>query len=82
VRYMTAQGSGNHGYPWLNYGTTLHHSAIDCPPFKALYGYEINSGVTLPLSDWEQSEATNLLHDQEAQLANLKQHLAAAQNRM
>jgi hypothetical protein len=48
----------------------------------ALYGYKANSGVTLPLSDREQSEATDLLQDREAQLANLKQHLAAAQNRM
>jgi hypothetical protein len=64
---------------WYN---TSYHSAIGCSLFKALYGYEANSGITHLAADQEQSEATDIIRDRAAQLANLKQHLAAAQNRM
>lgn len=64
---------------WYN---SSYHTTIGCSLFKALYGYEANSGVTVPRTDREPSEVVELIQDREAQLTNLKHCLAAAQNRM
>ena len=64
---------------WYN---TTYHSALGCSPFKALYGYEAELGTMLPVSTDSSSPAAELLHRRETQLATLKTHLAAAQNRM
>lgn len=64
---------------WYN---SSFHTALGCSPFKALYGYELNLGLVPVLPDNEQSPASSFLQDREAHLAMLKQHLAAAQNRM
>lgn len=64
---------------WYN---STFHTALGCSPFKALYGYEAQLGTMLPVSDGEQSPAAQLLQDRENHLSLLKNHLAAAQNRM
>jgi hypothetical protein len=64
---------------WYN---SSFHSAIGCSPFKALYGYEATSGVTVPALVSGESEVVDFIQDREAHLANLQKHLAAAQNRM
>lgn len=38
--------------------------------------------MVVHVTDKEQSEAVDLIQDREAHLSNLKQHLAAAKNRM
>jgi hypothetical protein len=64
---------------WYN---SSFHSAIGCSPFKALYGYEANSGVSLPEATSGGSEAMDFIQDREAHLSSLQKHLTAAQNRM
>jgi hypothetical protein len=64
---------------WYN---SSFHSAIGCSPFKALYGYEATSGMTVPALVSKESEVVDFIQDREAHLANLQKHLAAAQNRM
>lgn len=64
---------------WYN---SSFHSAIGCSPFKAFYGYEANSGVTVPALLSRASEVVDFIQDREAHLANLQKHLAVAQNRM
>jgi hypothetical protein len=64
---------------WYN---TSFHSSLGCSPFKALYGYEANSGVAVLLTSSEPSEAVDVIQARETHLANLKEHLSAARNRM
>lgn len=63
---------------WYN---SNYHTSLDCSPFKALYGYEEDLGTFLPLETQDQNPAVEFLQEREQQLASLKQHLAAAQNR-
>lgn len=60
---------------WYN---TSFHSSLGCSPFKALYGYEANSGVAVLLTSSEPSEAVDVIQARETHLANLKEHLSAA----
>lgn len=64
---------------WYN---SSFHTTLGCSPFKALYGYEANLGVLLPVTEQQSSSAVLTLQDREAHLTLLKQRLAAAQNRM
>lgn len=64
---------------WYN---CTYHTSLGCSPFKALYGYEANLGTMLPLSDQQDSPAVDFLQEREQHLSLLKQHLAAAQNRI
>jgi len=64
---------------WYN---SNYHSALGCSPFKALYGYEAELGTMLPVTTDSSSPASEFLQQRETQLAALKTHLAAAQNRM
>lgn len=64
---------------WYN---SSYHTALGCSPFKALYGHEPNLGHLISVPTQEQSPAGDWLLDREAQLAALKRHLDAAQNRM
>lgn len=64
---------------WYN---SSFHTSLGCTPFKALYGYEANMGMILPLSYGPNSDAMEMLQDRETQLSALKQHLSQAQNRI
>jgi hypothetical protein len=64
---------------WYN---TSYHTALGCTPFKALYGYDTNSGISLSGLDSSTSEAALTVQDRVAQMANLKEHLQRAQNKM
>lgn len=64
---------------WYN---TTYHSTLGCSPFKALYGYEAELGTMLPVPTDSSSPVAEFLQQRETQLATLKTHLAAAQNRM
>lgn len=66
---------------WYN---SSFHTALGCPPFKALYGYDSNLGVVTTQSTTLPAETTVLevLYEREAHMAMLKNQMAAAQNRM
>jgi hypothetical protein len=64
---------------WYN---SSFHTSLGCTPFKALYGYEANMGMMIPLSYGTNSDAMEMLQDRETQLSALKQHLSQAQNRI
>jgi hypothetical protein len=66
---------------WYN---SSFHSSLGCSPFKALYGYEPNLGITSVSGDSAMLEpsVSELLQDREAYSTLLKQQLAIAQNRM
>ncbi|WVZ49037.1 LOW QUALITY PROTEIN: hypothetical protein U9M48_000419 [Paspalum notatum var. saurae] len=64
---------------WYN---SSFHTSIGCSPFKALFGYEPNLGVSGPLSASTPPSVAELAQVRELHLQVLKQHLAAAQNRM
>lgn len=55
---------------------------MGCSPFKALYGQEPNLAAETSIASSHNSTVNDLLADRALQLANLKHHLAAAQNRM
>lgn len=62
---------------WYN---STYHTALECSPFKALYGHDPNLGA-LPALE-EQSPVAGVIADRASQLELLKQHLLTAQNRM
>jgi hypothetical protein len=62
---------------WYN---STFHTALGCSHFKALYGHEPNLGA-MPVVE-EDSPVAGVLADRTAQVDTIKQHLAAAQNRM
>jgi hypothetical protein len=64
---------------WYN---TSYHSAIDCSPFKALYGHDANCYSVPTTSTFVDSSVLDLVADREAHFQLLKQHLSAARNRM
>jgi len=64
---------------WYN---SNYHTSLGCSPFKALYGYDAELGTMLPLPVDQESSASEFLQHRDTQLAALKEHLAAAQNRM
>lgn len=64
---------------WYN---SAYHSAIGCSPFKALYVHEAHFGTLLPAVDNKETSAVEFLKERDDQLVLLKQHLAAAQNKM
>lgn len=80
------QDSPTHWKSWLSLAelwyNSSYHTALGCSPFKALYGHEPNLGHLISVPTQEQSPAGDWLLDREAQLAALKRHLDAAQNRM
>jgi hypothetical protein len=64
---------------WYN---SSYHSSIGCSPFKALYGYELNVGATPTRSLSTSPSVAEFVENRELHLKALKQHMAAAQNRM
>jgi hypothetical protein len=64
---------------WYN---TSHHASLGCSPFKALYGYEADTGTTLPLPDQEASEVAQFCKDRDTHLALLKERLTRAHQKM
>jgi hypothetical protein len=62
---------------WYN---STYHTALECSPFKALYGHDPNLGALPAVED--QSPVAGVLSDRTSHLEVLKQHLAAAQNKM
>lgn len=64
---------------WYN---SSFHSSIGSSPFKALYGHEPNLGAMPTVDTDTMTTVAEVLADREAQVEHLKQHLAAAQNRM
>lgn len=64
---------------WYN---TNFHTALGCTPFKALYGYDPNLGVSPVISEGVHDLAGDFLAQSELQLQALKTHLLRAQNQM
>ncbi|WVZ64260.1 hypothetical protein U9M48_013810 [Paspalum notatum var. saurae] len=64
---------------WYN---SSYHSSLGCSPFKALYGLEPNLAAEVSIASSTIPTVNDLVADRAIQLENLKQHLAAAQNRM
>lgn len=64
---------------WYN---SNFHTTLGCSPFKALYGYDANMGILLPVPEQSTSSAASALQERDTQLSFLKQRLADAQNRM
>jgi hypothetical protein len=64
---------------WYN---SNYHTALGCSPFRALYGYDPQVGVMIPTSPADPVPAEQMSADRDEHLARLKNHLAAAQNRM
>lgn len=77
VQYKFHPNIGSHGFLWLSFGTTPHSLLL-----WVAHRYEPNLGHILDVPDQQQSPATDWLRDRETRLARLKEHLAAAQNRM
>ncbi|KAJ1275228.1 hypothetical protein BS78_05G120600, partial [Paspalum vaginatum] len=64
---------------WYN---SSYHSSLGCSPFKALFGYEPNVGVYTEIPPGTPPSVIELIQYRDRHLQSLKQHLAAAQNRM
>ncbi|WVZ56374.1 hypothetical protein U9M48_006918 [Paspalum notatum var. saurae] len=64
---------------WYN---SSYHSAINCSPFKALYGQEPNLMAETAIASSTVSVVNDILTERALQLENLKHHLEVAQNRM
>ena len=64
---------------WYN---SAFHTAICCSPFKALYGYDPNLGLSMHLDTLDNFDAVNILKERKLQTALLREQLARAQNRM
>ena len=64
---------------WYN---SSYHTSLSCSPFKALYGVEVKIGASPVLEATTPSTVADLVEHRELHLQSLKQHLAAAQNRM
>jgi hypothetical protein len=63
------------------YNSTVH-SSLGCSPFKALYGHEPNLGALPATSAVTDQGVAGVVNDRAQQIEILKNHLAAAQNRM
>jgi hypothetical protein len=64
---------------WYN---TSFHTALGCSPFKALYGMDANSGISVPVNATVSPEVAAVISEREVQLSTLKGNLQRAQNRM
>ncbi|WVZ79447.1 hypothetical protein U9M48_027023 [Paspalum notatum var. saurae] len=64
---------------WYN---SSFHTSRGCSPFKALFGYEPNLGISVAVPSTTPPSVAELIQTRELHLQALKQHLAAAQNRM
>lgn len=64
---------------WYN---SSYHSSLGCSPFKALYGTEVNIGTPSSFSTSTPASVSDMVANRELHLQCLKDHLAAAQNRM
>lgn len=64
---------------WYN---TNFHTTLGCTPFKALYGYDPNLGISSVVSEGVQDLAEDFLVQRAMQFEALKTHLLRAQNRM
>jgi hypothetical protein len=64
---------------WYN---TSYHSSLGCTPFKVLYGYDPVVAAAPLLPPMDTKSIHDLLVDRNLHIALIKQHLAAAQNRI
>ena len=64
---------------WYN---STYHTALQCTPFKALYGVDPNPGAVPVLQTESDTEASTFLQHRQDLLDRLKEHLARAQNKM
>ncbi|WVZ52625.1 LOW QUALITY PROTEIN: hypothetical protein U9M48_003668 [Paspalum notatum var. saurae] len=64
---------------WYN---STFHTSLGCSPFKALFGYDPNLGFSVRISSSTPPAVAELIRNRDLHLQALKQHLAAAQNRM
>ncbi|WVZ53351.1 hypothetical protein U9M48_004311 [Paspalum notatum var. saurae] len=64
---------------WYN---SSFHTSLGCSPFKALFGYETNLGISVVVPSSTPPSVAKLIQTRELHLQALKQHLAAAQNRI
>jgi hypothetical protein len=64
---------------WYN---SSFHSSLGCSPFKSLYAYEPNLVLTPTMASETMSAVSNMIQDRELHIQSLKEHLAAAQNKM
>uniref|UniRef100_A0A0A9B6H2 Integrase catalytic domain-containing protein n=1 Tax=Arundo donax TaxID=35708 RepID=A0A0A9B6H2_ARUDO len=64
---------------WYN---TSHHSALQCSPFKALYGVEPSYGAVPQLANTTNSEVIDTIQELQLFTEILKEQLSRAQNKM
>lgn len=64
---------------WYN---SCYHSSLQCSPFKTLYGVEPNTGLVPHVVTSSPSDAAVVFHEREEFLKLIKEHLAAAQNKI
>jgi hypothetical protein len=64
---------------WYN---SCYHTSLGGSPFQALYGHEPNFGAMPELAIDQENPASGVLSERATQLAIIKQHLEAAQERM
>jgi hypothetical protein len=64
---------------WYN---TSYHSALQCTPFKALYGVDPHPGFCPPLHQADNQDIAELFKERQMFTELLKEQLARAQNRM
>src|SRR6185312_6325561 len=64
---------------WYN---TNFHTTIGCSPFKALYGYDPDLGVSPAMSSSTEPSMSEFMQDRATHLGILKEQLLLAQNRM
>ena len=64
---------------WYN---STYHAAIQCTPFKALYGVDPSLGIAPRIPGENDTEASSFLQDRQLLFSRLKDHLNRAQTKM
>lgn len=64
---------------WYN---TSYHTALQCTPFKALYGTDPSPGMLPNMTNVTNTDVTDTIKERQLFLESLKEHLSRAQTRM